>query len=117
MSIPFSSWKPLVPVAITEAPTCPGVYQLATLVRTVVFIGAAPTNLSETLAQHVNAPATLHPHLGPLYFRLAPLESPEHAQSELLEEYRARHGGALPAAQMTQPPPLPVAPRRHLKAV
>ena len=45
MSIPFSSWKPLGPSAVAEAPTTPGVYELATLVRTVVFIGA--TNYGE----------------------------------------------------------------------
>lgn len=117
MSIPFSSWKPMVPAVVAEAPACPGVYQLSTLVRTIVFIGAACDDLSATLARHLNAPATLHPHLGHLYFRIAPLEDPEQVQSELLEEYRARHGGALPAAQMTQPPPPPAAPRRHLKAV
>ena len=117
MSILFSPWKPMVPAAVTEAPPCPGIYQLATLVRTIVFIGAAPVHLGESLAQHLHAPATLHPHLGHLYFRIAPLEDPEQTQSELLDEYRANHGGRLPAAQMTQPPPLPAAPRHHLKAV
>ena len=107
----------MLPAVVAEAPTSPGVYQLATLVRTIVFIGTASENLSATLTQHLNAPATLHPHLGHLYFRIAPLEDPECAQAELLEEYRTLHGGAPPAAQMTQPLPLPLAPRRHLKAV
>ena len=116
MSIPFSPWKPMVRAVVAEAPASPGVYQLATLVRTVVFIGAAADSLSETLTLHLNAPATLHPHLGHLYFRIVPLENPEHTQAELLGEYRGSHGGSLPAAQMTQPPPS-VAPRRHLQAV
>lgn len=117
MSITFSPWKPMVPAVIADAPASPGVYQLATLVRTVVFIGAAADNLSETLTLHLNAPATLHPHLGHLYFRIAPLDEPEHLQTELIEKYRASHGGAFPAAQMTLPAPPPLAPRRHLKAV
>ena len=117
MSISFSPWKPMVPAAVTDAPASPGVYQLATLVRTVVFIGAATENLSETLMLHLNAPATLHPHLGRLYFRLAPLEDPEQSQAELLDEYRAGHAGALPTAQRTQPALPPALPRRHLKAV
>lgn len=117
MSIAFSPWKPMLPAVVADAPACPGVYQLATLVRTIVFIGTASENLSATLTQHLNAPATLHPHLGHLYFRIAPLEDPEHVQAELLDEYRASHGGSLPATQMTQPPPLPLAPHRHLKAV
>jgi hypothetical protein len=114
----FSPWKPMTPTMISEAPTCPGVYELATLVRTVIFIGAAGESLSEALTEHLHAPATLHPHFGRLYFRVAPLEEPAGIQGELIEAYRASHAGAFPAAQLIQPTPLPpVAPRRHLKAV
>lgn len=114
-SIPFSTWKPMTPAMLAEVPSCPGVYELATLVRTVVFIGAAPENLSAALTQHLNAPATLHPHVGRLYFRTVAHEDPEHVQVALLDEYRARHAGALPSAQ-TASPALPLPPR-HLKAV
>ncbi len=117
MSIEFSPWKPLTPALVADAPTCPGVYELGTLVRTVVFIGAAGENLSDALTEHLNQPATLHPHFGRLYFRLVPLEEPEETQVALVEAYRASHAGAFPAAQMTQPPVPMVAPRRHLKAV
>lgn len=116
MSINFSAWKPMFPALIAEAPTCPGVYELGNLVRTVVFIGAAGENLAETLTTHLSSPTTV-PHCGRLYFRVAPLEEPEGAQVALIEEFRASHSGAFPAAQLTQPPPLPVTPRRHLKAV
>jgi len=104
-----------VPALVAEAPASPGVYELATLVRTVVFIGSAPESLSDALTQHLNAPATLHPHFGRLYFRTAALEDPDHGQTKLLDAYRASHAGSVPAAQMSQPPP--PAPRRHLKAV
>src|SRR5262249_46145457 len=113
--ITFSPWKPMVPALIAEAPVGPAVYELGTLVRTVVFIGSAPENLSETLTQHLNAPATLHPHFGRLYFRHAVLEDPDHGQRMLLDAYRACHAGSLPAAQTTAPPPS--VPQRHLKAV
>ena len=116
MSINFSTWKPMTPALIAEAPSCPGVYELATLVRTVVFIGAATESLSEALAAHLSVPPSLHANFGRLYFRVAPVDEPEDAQGRLVEEFRASHGGAFPAAQMTQPPP-PVVPRRHLKAV
>ncbi|OQY69119.1 MAG: hypothetical protein B6D46_01115 [Polyangiaceae bacterium UTPRO1] len=115
MAINFSVWKPLTPALIGEAPTCPGVYELATLVRTVVFIGAAG-HLGEALAAHLNAPPNAHLRGGQLYFRVAPLDEPEDAQAALIEEFRALHGGAFPAAQTIQPP-APVTPRRHLKAV
>ena len=116
MSMNFSAWKPMIPALIAEAPTCPGVYELANLVRTVVFIGAASESLAEALTTHLNAPATV-PHCGRLYFRVAPLEEPEEAQVALIEAFRASHNGAFPAAQLMPPPPLPEAPRRHLKAV
>ncbi|MCC6849905.1 MAG: hypothetical protein IT294_15485 [Deltaproteobacteria bacterium] len=116
MPIAFSTWKPMLPALIAEAPSCPGVYELANLVRTVVFIGAATEHLGESLAAHLNVPPTLHAHFGRLYFRVAPLDAPEEAQQALVEEFRASHAGAFPAAQMTQPPS-PIAPRRHLKAV
>jgi hypothetical protein len=115
MAITFSQWKPMVPALVAEVPAAPGVYELGTLVRTVVFIGSAADNLSDALTQHLNAPATLHPHFGRLYFRTAALEDPEHGQAALLDAYRASHAGLLPAAQASEPPP--PAPRRHLKAV
>lgn len=114
-SLTFSAWKPMVPGLVAEAPTCPGVYELGTLVRTVVFIGTAEENLNEALARHLNAPATIHPQIGGLYFRTVAIDDPDHVQVELLDEYRRSHGGAAPAAQASQPPPIP--PRRHLKAV
>jgi len=117
MSTNFSTWKPMTPALIAEAPTCPGVYELASLVRTVVFIGAAAESLSDALTQHMKTPASLHPHFGRLYFRVAPLDEPEGAQTTLIEEFRASHSGAFPAAQLIQPSPLPEMPRRHLKAV
>lgn len=118
MSINFSPWKPMTPALIAEAPSCPGVYELATLVRTVVYIGAADDSLSQILTQHLRVPQTLHPHLGRLYFRFAPLDEPEGTRAVLLEEFRSSHGGALPVAQVHPPAAAPmVEPHRHLKAV
>jgi hypothetical protein len=105
----------MVPAVVAETPASPGVYELATLVRTVVFIGSAQENLNDALTQHLNAPATVHPHFGRLYFRTAALDDPEHGQTALLDQYRSSHAGSLPAAQANQMP-LPI-PRRHLKAV
>jgi len=68
-----------------------GVYQLATLVRTVVFIGAAADNLSEALTLHLNTPATLHRTSGACISG-GPLDEPEHLQTELLEKYRRATG-------------------------
>lgn len=118
MAVNFSPWKPMTPAVIAEAPNCPAVYELGTLVRTVVYIGAADDDLSQTLHHHLSVPQTLHPPLGRLYFRFAPLDEPEGTRAVLLEEFRTSHAGALPVAQSNQPAPAPAAePRRHLKAV
>ena len=118
MSINFSAWKPMTPAVIAEAPNCPAVYELGTLVRTVVFIGAADDDLSQALNRHLSVPQSLHPPLGRLYFRFAQLDEPEGTRAVLLEEFRTSHAGALPVAQSNQPAPAPVVEtRRHLKAV
>ena len=110
----FSAWRPLIPAETEQAPDCSGVFELATLVRTVVFIGAAPESLGATLAQHLVLPGTLHLQMGRLYFRYQTAEEPEQTQLDLLEEYRRTHGSLPPAQSMSPPPPRP---RRHLKAV
>jgi len=108
----FTPWRPLVPDALAELPERPGVYQLATLVRTVVYIGAA-TNLAASLAQHVSLAGGPF-SVGRRYFRFVELERPETVQRQLLVDFERSHQGALPGAQATPPSP---GERRHLKAV
>ena len=100
---------------IERVPESPGVYELATLVRTVLFIGAATDSLTAELMHHLtvaSAPLLRHGHL---YFRYRATDDPIQTQNALLADYTARHGGALPPAQAMPPPPPP--PKRHLKAV
>ena len=111
----FSGWKPLGPAEITILPESPGVFEIATLVRNVLFIGTATESLSTTLASHLATPGMLHARAGRLYFRYAATEEAERLQSELLAQYRERHAGNLPTAQ-TPTSPLQ-RPQRHLKAV
>ena len=114
----FSTWRPMTQAEVERVPACPGVFELATLVRTVVFIGAAPESLASALEQHLALPAGASgPRIasGRLYFRYRATEEVEQLQSDLLEEYRRHHGGALPPGQSIAP--ALVRPRRHLKAV
>ena len=115
MPVPFSSWRPLVPSEVAQLPEAPGVFEIGTLVRTVLFIGAAPESLLAVLTHHLGAPGHPLMQTSRLYFRYCPAEDPEPVQVGLLHEYRRTHGGAPPPAQdMPAPPP---GPRRHLKAV
>ena len=114
MTIPFSMWRPLRPAEIADAPESPGVFEIATLVRTLLHVGAAPESLVLTLVRYTETPGQLQSSTGGLYFRYAASEEPEALQTKLLDAYRERHGGALPPAQEASDPP----PRtRHLKAV
>jgi len=115
MTIPFSIWRPLVPAQITDAPETPGVFEIATLVRTLLHVGAASESLALTLTRYVETPGHLQAHTGGLYFRYASVHDPEPLQTTLLDAYRERHGGLLPPAQEASDPPRSAL--RHLKAV
>jgi hypothetical protein len=97
----FTPWHPLLPDALATVPSRPGVFQLATLVRTVVYIGAS-SDLAATLAQHVTLAGSPFA-LGRRYFRYVELEHPEQRQRELLEEFRRSHRGTLPTSQSMSP--------------
>ncbi len=110
----FSTWKALDATAVTSLPDSPGVFEIANLVRTTLFIGAAPQSLATTLTSHLESPGVLHARAGRLYFRYAPADDAAHMQTELLAHYGERHGGTLPPAQST--PAFEPRPQRHLKA-
>jgi hypothetical protein len=109
----FTPWRPLFPDQLAEVPDRPGVYELATLVRTIVYVGEAG-NLASALSQHVSlagGPSSQNRR----YFRFVEVERPEQLQRQLLAEYQRTHQGALPAAQTAAT--LQADTRRHLKAV
>ena len=115
MTVDFSVWHPLTPAETTGAPESRGVFEIANLVRTLLFVGTAPESLAASLRQYLETPGQRQPLAGRLYFRFLPTDEPEKLQNDLLVSYRECHSGALPPAQ-TSPPP-PPHPTRHLKAV
>ena len=115
MTPAFSTWRPLDSAEVTILPESPGVFEIATLVRNVLFIGVAADSLATSLGSHLESPSTLHARVGRLYFRYAATEDASRVHGDLLAYYRERHGDTLPPAQ-TSVPPAP-RPQRHLKAV
>jgi hypothetical protein len=111
----FSTWQSLDAVVVTRLPNSPGVFEVANLVRTVLFIGAAPESLAMTLTTQLGTPNVLHVRAGHLYFRYAPTNDAGQTQAELLARYGERHGGTLPPGQSA--PSVAPHPQRHLKAV
>jgi len=115
MTVGFSVWRPLTVAETVAAPETPGVFEIANLVRTLLFVGTAPESLAASLTQYLDVPGRRQPSFGRLHFRFLPTNEPERVQDDLLLSYRERHGGALPPAQTSQPPA--IRPTRHLKAV
>lgn len=115
MTLGFSVWHPLTPAETTEVPESRGVFEIANLVRTLLFVGAAPESLAASLRHHLETGGQRQPLVGRLYFRILLTDEPEKLQNDLLLSYCECHGGALPPAQ-TSPLPAPH-PARHLKAV
>ncbi|HEY2387766.1 MAG TPA: hypothetical protein VGK30_12455 [Candidatus Binatia bacterium] len=107
-------WRPLDAVEVSALPSVPGVFEIATLVRNVLFIGVATESLATTLQTHLDSSAVPNARAGRLYFRYVASDDVERLQAELLAQYRERHAGTLPAAQTTAAPQRP---QRHLKAV
>jgi len=112
---PFTVWRPLVPAEIAGLPESPGVFEIATLVRSLIHVGAASESLVCTLTRYIETPGHMHSHTGGLYFRYSRVEDPGRLQAELLGTYRERHGGLLPPAQEASDTPSRAL--RHLKAV
>lgn len=103
-----ASWQPLVPGALDGLPDEPGVFELGTTVRSVLFVGAAEdqglrTAVAEAIAR------------GPLSararcFRWEACADARGRQAGILDEYRRAHGGALPPEQPAVTPALRAVP-------
>ena len=115
MTPAFTAWKALDWSTVALLPNGPGVFEIANLVRTTLFIGAATNSLATSMTTHLETPSALHARAGRLYFRYAPAEDAERIQTDLLASYGERHGGALPPAQSKSSQA--ARPTRHLKAV
>jgi hypothetical protein len=95
MSIP-KPWTRLAADALEKVPPEPGVYELATLVRTVVFIGrTAGKDLHSCLHDELMDPRSQMRQLS-IYFRFEETPSEDQRHRELLDEYARSHGGKLP---------------------
>lgn len=87
-------------------------FEIANLVRTVLFIGRADGSLRERLTAFVQEHPALAPTPSGFYFRYELVAAEEEAITSRLDAYRAGHGGLLPPAHREPPPALRVAPRR-----
>ena len=90
------SWSRLAPDTVEKVPAKTGVYELATLVRNVMFIGrTAGNDLRSCLHDEMTDPRTQDRQRS-LYFRYEETPSEDQRHRELLDEYARDHSGKLP---------------------
>jgi hypothetical protein len=90
-------WLKLNPSTIEEIPAAPGVFEIANLVRTILFIGAGEGNLRQKLEGLGAVPANLPASVGGYYVRYALVADEAGAVAEREAGHRAEHRGRLPA--------------------
>jgi hypothetical protein len=96
-------WLPLTPETIAQLPELPAVFEIANLVRTVLYIGRAEGNLRGRLST-LAVDLILFPQTpGGYYVRYACGGAEEETLHGWLERYRTRHGGRLPLGNSDQP--------------
>ena len=89
-------WQPLTPEVIAALPESPAVFEVANLVRTVLYVDRAHGKLRERLTSLWQDPTKLPVRPGGHYFRYELNAREEEALQMRLAAYRKRHRGVLP---------------------
>lgn len=96
-----SAWQPLTKHVIDNLPDATGVFEIGSLVRSVLLIGGDPNETLRTAVQRVLEDPRLRLRGHCLRYELT--SDPRGRANQLLARYRATHGGALPPEQPRQP--------------
>jgi hypothetical protein len=98
-------WLKLNPCTIEEVPAAPGIFEIANLVRTLLYIGTGDGNLRGKLESLGAVPTNLPASVGGYYFRYSLVADEAAAVADRQAEHRAEHGGRLPAGNepLTRP--------------
>ena len=95
-------WQPLTPAAIASLPDAMAVFEIGSLVRTVLYIGGDPEEGLRSAVRRVLETPRLR--LRAHCIRWEPTLDPRGRAAELVAAHRAAHGGTAPAEQ---PRPVP----------
>lgn len=95
--MPISNpWSRLSQDTVETVPTMPGVYEIATLVRSTIYIGRTDgQDLRRCLRAEVTEPRRRIRQQA-LYFRYEPTSQDDQRHHELLQEYARAHRGKIP---------------------
>jgi hypothetical protein len=100
-------WQRLTPDNIAALPNADGVFEVANLVRNVLYVGRGRGRLRETLADFGHMPKTLPASVGGYFFRVELTSAEGEAFQRRIEAYRKRHDGDLPPGNRAQVVELP----------
>jgi hypothetical protein len=90
-------WCRLIPAVVAELPETAGVFEVANLVRNVVYIGRAEGRLRERLTTVAQTQDRLPSNcVGGFYFRYDLAQNEESVLATLLSSYQSKHGDRLP---------------------
>lgn len=104
-----SRWVPFTAEQIAHLPEEGGIFEIATLVRNVVFIGRAEGNVRRAATQMLDIPGRLPQLAGGLYLRFLPAAQEVEALTARLREFEQSHHGELPSANRLPVRPVTVA--------
>lgn len=111
MDVAPGRWIRLNPDNVATLPDEAGIFEVANLVRNVVFIGRAEGSLRQRLATLAQAGNPLPASIGGYYVRVIPTATEETALAERLAEWATRHGGRVPVGNAERRPALRLAQR------
>jgi len=89
-------WLPLTPDSVAGVPDGPGVFEVANLVRNVLYIGRAEGNMRTRLAGLFQPGNPLPPAPGGYYMRYEATPDEASVYADRMSDYRQGHGGLLP---------------------
>lgn len=109
MSLSPGRWWPLTPETAAALPEDAGVFEVANLVRTVLYIGRGEGNVRARLALLSQPNSTLPRLAGGYYFRYELGASEEQLHATRLTDYCTGHGGHVPPGNRDTDRPLRLA--------
>jgi hypothetical protein len=105
MVVESGCWLKLNPSTIECVPDAPGIFEIANLVRTVLYIGRANGDLRRRLTELGGIPENVPFSAGGYYVRYELADDEEAALAKRQAEHRAQHAGQLPPGNEARPRP------------
>jgi hypothetical protein len=102
MNVAPGRWLPLTADHIEALPNQAGVFEVANLVRNVLYIARGDGRLRERVASMGTVPSHLPPCAGGHYFRFELTPKEDLALEQRIKSFQTRHRGRLPIGNLQE---------------